>query len=242
MPDVFGPAQAIILAAGRGTRLGAHGNDLPKTLLRFGDESILERQLGLCRRVFGDVDVTIVVGHEADAVRAVGGPGVRYVENGDYGRTNTAVSLAMAFAHDGRDALVLNGDVMLDEAAMRAIATCPAGALSEFKPSVDPEEVQVHLDHRGVIDRIGKGFAGAAEAVGVYRFTSEQIAAYLAEYDRDADADVYYEDVFSRLVPDRVVLSAVPLGPGDVIEIDTPADLAVARSMFDGHHLGVESG
>lgn len=224
--------QAIILAAGLGTRLGGGNDYLPKTLLRLGGITLLERQVAAIRRVLGFTDITVVVGHEADKVREVGGPDLRYVVNEAYRDTNTADSLRRALEFDGSGALLLNGDVLFSDSALAALDGVESGGLCEYKPHVVDEEVQVHVDgDTGRITRIGKAIAGVAEAVGMYRLGPSLNAAYLAEY-RGSDARSYYEDVVNRLLRDGQDFQAVPLPAGAVAtEIDTPEDLERARGL-----------
>jgi L-glutamine-phosphate cytidylyltransferase len=223
--------QAIILAAGLGTRLGDGNDYLPKTLLRLGGITLLERQVAAIRRVLRISAITVVVGHEADKVREVGGPDLRYVENEEYRNTNTADSLRRALEFDGSGALLLNGDVLFSDSALAALDGVESGGLCEYKPHVVDEEVQVHVDDAGRITRIGKAIAGVAEAVGMYRLGPSLNAAYLAEY-RGSDARSYYEDVVNRLVGNGHDFQAVPLPAGAVAtEIDTPEDLERARGL-----------
>jgi len=56
--------EAVVLAAGESTRLGR-----PKPLLPLGDETLLERCLSTLRRT-RVTGIVVVLGHEADAIRA----------------------------------------------------------------------------------------------------------------------------------------------------------------------------
>lgn len=77
----------VVLAAGRGRRMGALGEECPKALLPVGDRPLLAHQLSLLHRL-GVRRVWVVVGHRAeDFVRVIGdgeayGVTVRYVDQG----------------------------------------------------------------------------------------------------------------------------------------------------------------
>jgi dTDP-glucose pyrophosphorylase len=77
----------VILAGGRGQRMGALGEEYPKALLPVGDRPLLAHQLGLLRRL-GVRRVWVVVGYRSqDFLRVVGdgrayGVTVRYVDQG----------------------------------------------------------------------------------------------------------------------------------------------------------------
>jgi len=69
-----GVRQAIILAAGCGSRLkGAIGNR-PKCLAEIDGETLLDQQLRLLGSA-GIRDIFLVVGYQHDAVRGLAGPG-----------------------------------------------------------------------------------------------------------------------------------------------------------------------
>jgi choline kinase len=104
---------AIILAAGRGTRLGELGETLPKCLLPIGNRTSLE----LYDRAFlraGVVDDVIVVGgYRIDEVRRQLPSGFRLIENPRYASTNSLTSLLLALESvEDQDIVVVNADVV----------------------------------------------------------------------------------------------------------------------------------
>jgi choline kinase len=121
--------RAIILAAGRGTRLMPHTTDLPKCLLRFDDErTILDVQLQALAGS-GLVDaVTVVGGHRVEAleahVRAASDPGVdiEILFNPFYDVAGPLGSLWTALPRLERDDVVLlNGDTVFTRAGLAGI-------------------------------------------------------------------------------------------------------------------------
>jgi choline kinase len=111
--------KAVILAAGRGTRIQELTHGLPKCLLPFGDKAILDFQLDSLF-LAGISDVAIVVGHlEAEIVDHVAKhhveklPGITFISNPEFARTNNIYSLSLAREWVGEDAFVcLNADVL----------------------------------------------------------------------------------------------------------------------------------
>ena len=76
--------KAIIVAAGRGRRLGPETAEVPKCMVSVGGRPILHRQLAALAAAGAD-DVVIVRGYLGDRIApAVGAPPpVRFVENPD---------------------------------------------------------------------------------------------------------------------------------------------------------------
>ena len=69
---------AIILAAGQGTRLGL--DDLPKCLIQFENISLIEYQIE-CLRESGIKNVFVVTGFESEKIRCKLGNQVNYIHN-----------------------------------------------------------------------------------------------------------------------------------------------------------------
>lgn len=106
--------RAVILAAGRGTRLRDVTGDRPKCLARIGDRTLIERQLRSLRAAGIDA-VTVITGYHEDDVRRTCGANVDFVINPRHASTNSAYSLWLA-----RDLLmdgfvVLNCDVLFHD-------------------------------------------------------------------------------------------------------------------------------
>jgi mannose-1-phosphate guanylyltransferase / phosphomannomutase len=107
--------QAVILAGGKGTRLGR--SDIPKPLVRIGEQTLLEHQIAWLRR-HGLDEIYVLTGHLApaifDHVRDGSGHGVRLTHAIEPYPLGTAGSVAM-LKHLLRDRfLVVYGDVLLD--------------------------------------------------------------------------------------------------------------------------------
>jgi choline kinase len=84
--------RALILAAGRGSRLGQIGDDRPKCLLELAGKPLIERQIAALRR--GGVDeIGVVRGYRAEMIDCAG---LSYFSNERWSETNMVMSLAAA--------------------------------------------------------------------------------------------------------------------------------------------------
>jgi NDP-sugar pyrophosphorylase family protein len=104
----------VILAGGKGSRLGPYTTVLPKPLLPVGDRAILDvvvHQLHDC----GFREITLAVGYLAHLVRAVMGDGSRYGVSINYNEETEPLGTVgpLAQIEDLDDSfLVMNGDVL----------------------------------------------------------------------------------------------------------------------------------
>ena len=112
--------QAVILAAGMGTRLG---RPFPKPLTPLGDgRTIMQQQMENLARVFGDdLRISTVVGFKLDLILEAF-PDVNYIYNEAYDQTNTNRSLLKALRLSASGGVLwMNGDVVFDPAVLQAV-------------------------------------------------------------------------------------------------------------------------
>src|SRR5580658_38522 len=134
--------RAIILAAGRGSRLSqSQGSPLPKCLLKFGGITLLERHLRLLQAA-GVRDVVMALGFEHQLIEAelarlaaMGLPAVEIFINERFtlGSVLTVHVVADAMVRGG-DVLLMDADVLYDARIMQALA---AGAAPSNRILID---------------------------------------------------------------------------------------------------------
>jgi NDP-mannose synthase len=106
--------RAVILAGGKGSRLGPYTTVLPKPLLPIGDRAILDVVVHQLRDL-GFGDITLAVGHLAHLVRAVMGDGSKWGVSIDYQEETEPLGTVGPLADIERlddSFLVMNGDVL----------------------------------------------------------------------------------------------------------------------------------
>lgn len=105
---------AIILAAGLGTRLRPLTNDRPKCMVEVGGTPMVERQIQFLHEV-GIGDITLVSGYKAESLEYLKDKyGVRIVPNPRYDTANNIYSMYVVKELLG-DTYVLEGDVYMHE-------------------------------------------------------------------------------------------------------------------------------
>lgn len=240
--------QAVILAAGQGTRLAqdAQSRAVPKCLLRFDGQSLLERHLRLLRKC-GVAEVWVAVGYAADQVRAElarlpQALAADTVFNPDY-QLGSVVTVwhARTPLLTGEDTLLMDADVLYDERMLHPLVGSqqPDCLLldRDFEPGEEPVKVCVR-DGRIVEFRKqvapDLAFDVCGESVGFFRLSGQSCRALVAR------ASVYLESGRGQ-EPHEEALRDLMLeaGPGqfgveDVtglpwIEIDFPGDIERAR-------------
>jgi choline kinase len=231
------PVQAVILAAGMGTRLG---RSTPKPLTPLGDgRTIQRRQLDALRGAFGpDTDITVVVGFSSDLLMAAS-PDVRFAYNPHYASTNTSKSLwrGLSNSRDG-GVLWMNGDVVFDPAVLEHVVSwvrADESFVCVDTATVGEEEIKYTLDGEGYIRELSKTVVGGlGEAVGINYVSSADKPALIAHLDACGD-----QDYFERAIETAIELEGVRIRPLDIsafsaVEVDFERDLERANALFWG--------
>jgi choline kinase len=117
--------RAVILAAGRGSRMGQQCHDRPKCLLELDGRPLIARQIAALRRG-GVKEIGVVRGYRAEMIDF---PGITCFENPRWAETNMVMSLAAAAAWlQAGDTMVSYGDIFFRHELVCGLAGA-AGAL-----------------------------------------------------------------------------------------------------------------
>ena len=109
--------KVIILAAGRGTRLGYHTKEIPKGLVDVNGKSIIERQIELFKK--NDVtEIIIVRGYKKEKFSW---NDVTFIDNEDFANNNQLASLVLAQNMVSGNVLILFGDLLFEQTILDQI-------------------------------------------------------------------------------------------------------------------------
>ena len=248
------PIRTLILAAGRGRRLGGDDDQPPKILLRFGGESLLARHLRMLERVVttqnGAGRVGIVVGYRRDMIDAeldrIGRRNmVDLIDNPDW-RQGSVVSLdcGRALLDGTAPVLLMDGDVIYDHRLLeRLLAGASAGTLlldRDIEPGDEPVKICVAGTQR-IVDfakRPAVAYDWHGESVGFFRFApalAVRLAAAARALVSAGDGMTEYEEPIRSLI--RADGAGDEFGFEDVTgmpwtEIDFMDDVAKANALL----------
>lgn len=181
--------RAIILSAGRGTRLGRLTADRPKCLLPVrGETSLLEVQLDVLAAC-GVADVHVVTGFGAEQVdarlrrRRVPFQRVSTLYNPFFDCSDNLVSCYLARAEMDRPFLLINGDTIFETRVLERLLASPPASLTvavDEKHSYDADDMKVALDGTR-LRAVGKQLPpmlSDAESIGLMLFREQGPARF----------------------------------------------------------------
>ena len=232
---------AIVLAAGKGTRMGS---DLAKVLHRLHGEPLVAYPIRAARAV-GAAPVVVVVGWQADRVReavAASFPGeadVCFAEQLEQHGTGHAVLCALPRVPADADvAIVLSGDVpLLSSGTMQRLVDAAAAvrsglAVATFFPPDASGYGRIVRDPDGRVLAIREQ-RDATEAeraigecnAGTYAVALSRLRAELPAIGRDNDqGEIYLTDIVARCVRHGEVATVV-IDPIEAAGVNTPEQL-----------------
>jgi choline kinase len=241
---------AVLLCAGSGTRLRPLCDDRPKALVDVGGETILGRAVRLLGAA-GVTDFVVATGYRADSVKeALRGLGSRvtFCHNPSFDRTQNAVSLASCEAAvGGRSFFKLDGDLLFHASVIRRLAETRGDLVAavERKAGLGAEEMKVSADGDRIL-AFGKQLdprACSGESIGIELVRESACVRLFAALDRACRAgqtDLYYEDVYGRLVAEGLDERLADVTDLPWTEIDTAEDLDRARDLVRSGRLDRE--
>jgi choline kinase len=232
--------KAIILAAGRGSRMRALTEDRPKCLVELAGTSLLDLQLKALRG--GGIDeVAIVRGYRGDMLAR---PGLEFFDNPRWAESNMVVSLCAARDWLLREPCIVSySDIFFPAETVRRLAAAHGDLVISYDPEwlniwgarfpdplADAETFRREPDGR--VSEIGGKASSVGEIQGQYmgllRFTPSSWCAvedFLGTLESPQRDRLDMTSMLSRLIARGLRIDAVPTAPGWG-EVDSESDLA----------------
>lgn len=245
---------AIILAAGRGSRLGPLGEDRPKCCVELAGMPLVARQLAALRR--GGADVPgIVRGYRAEMLEP---EGVALFDNPRWSQTNMVASLAAAASWLRREPVVVSyGDIFYPHELVRRLVAAPGDLVITYDrcwldlwarrfedPLSDAETFRVDAAGRllEIGDRAGDVREIHGQYMGLLKFTPAAwhwVEQTLAPLDAATRDKLDMTGLLRRLLAQGHAIATVAT-EGGWGEVDNSDDLALYQRMVQAGELVLE--
>lgn len=246
--------RAIILAAGRGTRLQPLTNNVPKCLVQVHGKSLLQYQLESLAFA-GIRECVIVVGYLGDQVKQeigkkLGEVCITYVTNNVFESTNNIYSLWLAREQLYDDILLIEGDLIFDPMLLTDLH------LSEHPDLAVVDKFSSSMNGTIILpqDSFAKSmvlkyqqtdqyqYENTLKTVNIYSFCQqtmeEKLLPAIDAFVARGLTNEFYEAAIAELVANQHLHLGVHLTKTRKwIEIDTYEDLGMAERMFSKYPL-----
>lgn len=239
--------KAIILAAGKGNRLGELTKNLPKCLLEACNaNSLIDYSLKSLKDA-GIKKVTVVVGFEAERLKAYletkwkKSFNLEFIFNDKYSEFNNIYSALIAKDIWDDETVLLNSDIIYNPKILTSLAMTvkiTKGKISylvidDGKDLID-EDMKVVIDEENFIRNINKKLhieESFGEYIGIAFLSGDERKKFIQSLEKLVSlgkTDLYYEDAIAEVVKNGKIL---PFSTNGLLwtEVDTEEDLNRAR-------------
>lgn len=244
--------QAIMLAAGKGSRLGKYTKNNTKCMLNVHGKTLLERAIDALLEA-NIKDFILVLGYKGDNVKKYIEENeldkkinIKYVYNEGYDTTNNIYSLYLAGDYLAKDdTILLESDLIYDTSIIKKLVNSKyesAALIAKYEEWMDGTVVTI--DENNVINSFierkdfnYKNVDGYYKTVNIYKFSKEFsnrfYLPFLESYIKAYGNNDYYELVLKVISGlKEVKLHGLQLSGEDWYEIDDCQDYDIVKAIF----------
>ena len=238
--------KAIILAAGRGTRIPSITKKKPKCLIKVNKIPILLRQINFLRKL-NIKDIIIVKGFKKNQINY---KNIKYVINKNYKKNEQLESLFCAKKEMKCDLIITFADTIYDFSLLKKIVEFKKGEIilgidkkwkKRYKFRYDHPFIQadkVRINKQGNLLKIGKGLSlkeTNAEFLGILKLTKKGCSIFSKSFKKLKKKEhtnrMQIHNFIQILIQEKEKIFSCDL-QGKFMEIDTFNDYKIASKMF----------
>ncbi len=237
--------KAIILAAGRGSRLGGLSDDNPKCFNEVGGKKLLEWQIAALNSS-GVKDIVIVTGYKSKTIEKLG---YNTIHNSDWENTNMVKSLECASELLENDLIVSYADILYGPLTIKSLIKNKKDIVisydknwkilwkKRFQNILDDAE-SFKIDKSNRITEIGKKVKDESEIEGQYMGLmrlNQKGSVILKEFIQAHNDRIIKMDMtklLRTLIKQNKTIHGMSINE-NWCEVDTPNDIIVANELFN---------
>ena len=224
---------ALILAAGKGTRLGL--NDSPKCLIEFGTSSLIEYQIK-CLNELGIKNIHIITGYFPEKIKSKIGDLANYIHNPEFSSTNNICSILCAKNFMSDDFICIYGDLFFDKKILENCFSSKKDIVLTVEKNLREETSRVKIkDDKIILVNKNINFNEAdGNFIGMAKFSKNIITKLFNSIEKIAkqDSQSYYTSAIEDLIQNGTDVHFVTTENLSWMDIDTPDDLIHAQELF----------
>ncbi len=237
--------QAVLLAAGKGTRLLPITRDRPKCMVEVNGKAIVDTLLDALREIAIE-EIVVVTGYKSEILERY----LRenedfrwtFIHNERYASTNNILSLHVAKDAIEGPFLLVESDIYLSSGILRPLANEDQILVAPYTAQMDGTGICMGAENqvsemviRAHLSR-GDSLSSMHKTVNFYSFSQQTWALYSDALDRwvgEGRLDQYYEAVLAELINDgKVQMYGADVGPRGWGEVDDVADLKALEASL----------
>ena len=226
--------QGLILAAGRGTRIGDIG--IPKCLLKINGVSIIEHQIN-CFKKIGINDILVICGYQSEKIKKLVNQQVRFLYNPKFSETNNIYSMWIANNNLEEDFVCVYGDLMFEPNILKKCSLLKSEIGLMIEKNTRDETMKVRVDEKNILEVNKKIPKNSADGnfIGMAKFSKTGAKKLFHEIDLlvgNNNTDVYYTMAIENLINKGTKISYDITDGLSWMDIDDDADFKQSQDAF----------
>ena len=228
--------KAVIMAAGRSTRLLPLTKEIPQCLLKLKNKTILEHQLDIIKET-GISKTDVICGYFADKVEEFcKKKNIDTIFNPFYNVSGMGMTLWVARKNLEDGFISIYSDILFESSVITGLLNVKQDiALAIKRGNLRKEAEKVVIDGE-IIKKIGKTSTGGwdAEFIGIVKFSkigSKKILNKIHKMSKQT-IDISLIDVIKKLIDDGEIIGYFDIANSKFVDIDFPDDLKMAEKIF----------
>lgn len=226
---------AIILAAGTGSRLLPLTANTPKPLLDIGGIQPIVRMVTMLHEQ-GIEDITVVVGYQKEKIMAALGSSVTFREYADFKTKNNLHTLWSVRDKIIGDTLILYADCIFESALLKKILQQKGDiCIVVDRSALRPESPRVWFEN-GIVIRVGRDKRPedhACNFLGITKLSPVGPRAFVRAMETLLpNPNAYYSDAINVLIEEGATIQPIDVAGSQWIEIDSIQELEAARALI----------
>ena len=229
--------RAIIIAAGKGTRMRPLTLETPKPLVRVGGRRLIDTSIQALREQ-GIREIHVVVGYRKEQFRCLEKeyPGLELIENPYYDFCNNISSLYMA-RHLLEDAMILDGDLLIRNQEILSPDFERSGYCAVWTEG-ETSEWLLQVENDRILSCSRDGGRHGWILYSISRWSREdgtRLRKHLEiEFEQKQNRQIYWDDVPLFCFREEYRLGIRPMLASDVQEIDSLEELIALEPAYAG--------
>jgi choline kinase len=232
--------QAVIVAAGKSSRLYPRTLNFPKSLLPINEKAIIKYSIEKLKRV-GVEKIFVVTGYSHSKLKTELKDEVTFINNPFYADCNNMGSLWFAKHYINDSFFYLHADIMYEESILinclesAKKTDCIMSLAVDFDAKLDEETMNVLINEGNLLVESSKNIE-ASQAHGEWTGISfinnpDLVFSAIEDYLMDTDKNSYDTAVFSRIAQSNPIVCC-KTNSANWLEIDFEEDYQRAIKMF----------
>ncbi|MBA7516237.1 hypothetical protein ES705_08283 [subsurface metagenome] len=230
--------QALIVAAGKSTRLYPLTKDMPKSLIEIGGKTIIARNIDVLLKN-NIQDIIVVTGFGEDKLSEHVGARGRCIYNPFFEVAGILASTWLGLKEIRNDFIFSYSDIIYDAEILKGVIEYPAKCVIGVKKhsiSRDSEKVKIRGKRVTAISKDMSEFEADGEFIGIAKFIGSAAKAFRSTVEELARENTFPEYDFINAI-ERLLLKGQKIAPYFVgnkewIDIDSLDRLEEAKGYF----------